>query len=68
LAEIAFAAGYLLKGFGVIPDHLPNIGLADDARVLERIVQRNRLELHRALAECINVAAGKSRWKNLALH
>jgi hypothetical protein len=32
LAEIAFAAGYLLKGIYVIPDHLPDIGLADDAR------------------------------------
>lgn len=68
LAEIAFAAGYLLKGFDVIPDHLPDIGLADDARVLQRIIERNQLELHSALAECINVALGNSRWKNLALH
>jgi uncharacterized membrane protein YkvA (DUF1232 family) len=68
LAEIAFAAGYLLKGFYVIPDHLPDIGLADDAWVLHRIIERNQLELHSALAECINVAAGNSRWKNLALH
>jgi uncharacterized membrane protein YkvA (DUF1232 family) len=67
LAEIAFAAEYLLKGFGVIPDHLPDIGLADDARLLQRIIERNRLELHSALAECISVAAGDSRWKNLAL-
>ena len=63
LAEIAFAAGYLLKGFYVIPD----IGLADDARLLHRIIERNQLELHSALAECINVAAGNSRRKNLAL-
>jgi uncharacterized membrane protein YkvA (DUF1232 family) len=67
LAEIAFAAEYLLKGFDVIPDHLPDIGLADDARLLQRIIERNRLELHSALAECICVAAGDSRWKNLAL-
>ena len=67
LAEIAFAAEYLLKGFDVIPDHLPDIGLADDARLLQRIIERNRLELHSALAECISVAAGDSRWKNLAL-
>jgi Protein of unknown function (DUF1232) len=44
VAEIAFAAGYLLKGFYVIPDHLPDIGLADDARVLHRIIERNQLE------------------------
>jgi uncharacterized membrane protein YkvA (DUF1232 family) len=68
LAEIAFAAGYLLKGFDVIPDHLWDIGLADYARVLQRIIDRNQLELHSALAECINVAAGKSRWKNLTPH
>jgi len=68
LAEIAFAAGYLLKRFYVIPDHFPDIGLADDARVLHRIIERNQLELHSALTECIEVAAGNSRWKNLALH
>ena len=61
LAEIAFAARYLLKGFYVIPDRLPDIGLADDAWVLHRIIERNQLELHRALAECINIAAGNSR-------
>ena len=61
LAEIAFAAGYLLKGFYVIPDRLPDIGLADDVWVLHRIIERNQLELHRALAECINIAAGNSR-------
>src|ERR1700751_589046 len=44
LAEIAFAVGYLLKGFDVIPDPLPDIGLADDARVLHRIIERNQLE------------------------
>jgi len=68
LAEIAFAAGYLLKGFCVIPDHLPDIGLADDARVLHRIIERNQLELLSALTECIKVAAGNNRWKNLVLH
>jgi len=67
LAEIAFAAEYLLKGFDVIPDHRPDIGLADDARLLQRIIERNRLELHSALVECICVAAGDSRLKNLAL-
>jgi uncharacterized membrane protein YkvA (DUF1232 family) len=60
LAETGFAAGYFLKRYDLIPDHLPEIGLADDALILQRVVERNHLELHRCLAKCIDIAAGNS--------
>jgi hypothetical protein len=41
LAEAAFGARYLLKRFDLIDDHLPEIGLADDALLLARILERN---------------------------
>jgi hypothetical protein len=47
LAEVAFGARYLLKRFDLIDDHLPEIGLADDARLLARILERNFSELNR---------------------
>jgi Protein of unknown function (DUF1232) len=50
LAETAFAAGYLLKEVDVIPDHLPGIGLADDALILRRVIERNERELQCILA------------------
>ena len=49
LAEVAFGARYLLKRFDLIADHLPEIGLADDAQLLARILERNHLELSRHL-------------------
>jgi uncharacterized membrane protein YkvA (DUF1232 family) len=45
LAEIGFAAAYFLKRFDLIPDHLPEIGLADDALILQRVIERNQSEL-----------------------
>jgi uncharacterized membrane protein YkvA (DUF1232 family) len=45
LAETGFAASYLLKRYDLIPDHLPEIGLADDALMLQRVIERNRSEL-----------------------
>lgn len=59
LAEIAFAAGYLLKGFDLIPDHFVEIGLADDALILRRAIERNQTDLHVCLGECIEYAVGK---------
>ncbi|MBV8227570.1 MAG: DUF1232 domain-containing protein [Verrucomicrobia bacterium] len=59
LAEIAFAAGYLLKGFDLIPDHFVEIGLADDALILGRAIERNQRELHTRLSECADHAIGK---------
>ena len=41
LAETAFGARYVLKRFDMIEDHLPEIGLADDALLLARILERN---------------------------
>jgi uncharacterized membrane protein YkvA (DUF1232 family) len=46
LAEVVFGARYLLKRFDLIADHLPEIGLADDAQLLARILERNSLELN----------------------
>jgi uncharacterized membrane protein YkvA (DUF1232 family) len=43
LAEAAFGARYLLKRFDLIEDHLPEIGLADDALLLARILERNSI-------------------------
>jgi uncharacterized membrane protein YkvA (DUF1232 family) len=45
LAETGFAAAYFLKRFDLIPDHLPKIGLADDALILQRVIERNQSEL-----------------------
>jgi uncharacterized membrane protein YkvA (DUF1232 family) len=47
LAEVAFGARYLLKRFDLIADHLPQIGLADDAQLLACILKRNPFELSR---------------------
>src|ERR1700741_3600148 len=41
LAEAAFGARYLLKRFDLIEDHLPEIGLSDDALLLARILELN---------------------------
>jgi uncharacterized membrane protein YkvA (DUF1232 family) len=49
LAEVAFGARYFLKRFDLIADHLPEIGLVDDAQLLARILERNPLELSRYL-------------------
>jgi uncharacterized membrane protein YkvA (DUF1232 family) len=60
LAETGFAAGYFLKRFDLIPDHVPEIGLADDALILQRVIERNQSELHRGLAKSIDLAADNS--------
>jgi Protein of unknown function (DUF1232) len=49
LAEVGFAAGYLLKRFDLIPDHVAEIGLADDSLILQRVIERNKSELDRSL-------------------
>ena len=51
MAETGFAAGYLLKRFDLIPDHVAGIGLADDALILQRVVRRNQSELHRCIGQ-----------------
>ena len=61
LAEIGFAAGYLLKRFDLIPDHLPEIGLADDALILQRVIERNRTELGSVWPNVSILTAGNGR-------
>jgi uncharacterized protein DUF1232 len=61
LAETGFAAGYLLKGFDLMPDHLPEMGLADDALILQRVIERNLIGAASQLAECIELAVSNSR-------
>ena len=51
LAEVGFAAGYLLKRFDLIPDHIAELGLVDDALIVQRVIERNRAELNHALAK-----------------
>lgn len=43
--EAAFAVFYFLKGFDLIPDSLPGIGLLDDALLVETVLRRNAHEL-----------------------
>src|SRR3981081_1608261 len=51
MAETGFAAGYLLKRFDLIPDHVAEIGLADDALILQCVVRRNQSELRRCIGQ-----------------
>jgi uncharacterized membrane protein YkvA (DUF1232 family) len=60
MAETGFAAGYLLKQFDLIPDHVAEIGLADDALILRRVVRRNKAELHSGSAECTELAVSNN--------
>lgn len=45
LRETSFALYYFLKGFDLIPDSIPEIGLLDDALLVEAAYNRNLLEL-----------------------
>ena len=36
---------YFLKGFDLIPDSLPNVGLIDDAMMVETAIRPNEHEL-----------------------
>ena len=40
--EVAFALYYFLKGYDLIPDSIPEIGLLDDALLVESALQRNQ--------------------------
>ena len=40
--EVAFALLYFLKGYDRIPDSIPEIGLLDDAIVVETVLERHR--------------------------
>lgn len=41
LAEAGVAARYVLKGVDIIPDSVPDLGLADDEWIVRRVLQRN---------------------------
>lgn len=41
-AEIGFVLIYFLKGYDVIPDSLPHIGLVDDALLVEAVLGRHQ--------------------------
>lgn len=43
--EIAFALLYFLKGFDRIPDSVPEVGLLDDAMVVQIVMQRHAAAL-----------------------
>ena len=60
MAEIGFAAGYLLKRFDLISDHVAEIGLADDAIILQHVIECNQSELRRSLVENNDLMTGDS--------
>ena len=41
--EIAFVLFYFLKGYDMIPDSIPKIGLLDDALLVDTVLHRNQL-------------------------
>jgi uncharacterized membrane protein YkvA (DUF1232 family) len=43
--EVAFALLYFLKGFDRIPDSVPEVGLLDDAMIVQTVMQRNETVL-----------------------
>lgn len=45
LREVAFALLYFLKGFDRIPDSVPEIGLLDDALIVQAVLQRHAAAL-----------------------
>jgi uncharacterized membrane protein YkvA (DUF1232 family) len=44
--ETAFVLYYFLKGFDLIPDTTPTIGLLDDALLVETVLRRNQAAVH----------------------
>ena len=46
--DAAFALLYFLKGFDRVPDSVPEVGLLDDALIIQTVVQRHmaRLRAH----------------------
>lgn len=47
LREVTFGLWYFLKGYDQIPDSVPEVGLLDDALVVEVVLRRNEAELRR---------------------
>jgi Protein of unknown function (DUF1232) len=59
LAELTFAAQYLLDERELIPDQIPGLGLADDAILLERVFARNAPELERVGPSNLSLTLGR---------
>lgn len=53
LREAAFALCYFLTGADAIPDSLPEIGLVDDALLVEAVLRRHEAELYRVLPRLV---------------
>ena len=54
--EVAFVLYYFLKGYDFIPDSIPEIGLLDDALLVESVLLRNQHVL------CSHWAARRRAW------
>jgi Protein of unknown function (DUF1232) len=59
VAEVGFAAAYLLKRNDLIPDHLPEIGLVDDALILKCVIERNHSTVYRSLISASALSVGR---------
>jgi len=55
IRESAFALLYFLKGFDRIPDSVPEIGLLDDALVVQVVLQRHATSLRGHWLRCRRV-------------
>jgi hypothetical protein len=56
LAEVAFAVHYFLKESDLIPDETPEIGLADDFAIVNRVFSRNRHEIENVIhGSCVAI-------------
>lgn len=55
IRESAFALLYFLKGFDRIPDSVPEIGLLDDALILQVVLQRHAATLRAHWLRCRRV-------------
>lgn len=52
LREVTFALLYFLKGFDRIPDTIPEIGLLDDALIVQAVLQRQEATLRAHWLRC----------------
>ena len=59
VAEVGFAAAYLLKRNDLIPDNLPEIGLVDDALVLKCVIERNHATVYQSLISASALSPGR---------
>lgn len=50
--EATFALYYFLKGYDLLPDSVPEIGLLDDAQLVEAVLRRNEHDLRSHWAAC----------------